>query len=286
MVRPLLELGREDIRDYASKHKLKFRQDRSNFSPAFLRNRIRHSLVPVLERDFQASLATTISRSMELLQTENNFVDQQAQEWLERKQPAFSRLHPALRRRCVLLQLRKLLIEPDFELIERLLERPGQWVSCGRHAQVRLTKPGTVERRDNTATQFRTETLHLSLTGETGSAVFGGIRFSWRITAIRGHGIQPSRGGREYFDVGAVGNSVLLRHWKPGDRFQPIGMKHAVKVQDLFMNQKVPAERRRTLVVAEASDGGIFWIEGLRIGERYKLSGSSACRLSWSYKTA
>jgi tRNA(Ile)-lysidine synthase len=88
-------------------------------------------------------------------------------------------------------------------------------------------------------------------------------------------------GGCEWFDADQVGPTVLLRHWSSGDRFQPIGMKGSVKLQDWFTNRKVPAARRRRLVVATTMDGEIFWIEGQRISERFKLDKATRRRLKW-----
>ncbi len=85
----------------------------------------------------------------------------------------------------------------------------------------------------------------------------------------------------EYFDADRVGGEIILRHWQPGDRFQPIGLPSAVKLQDLFVNAKIPAARRRELVLAATSAGAIFWVEDLRIGEQFKLTPQTRRRLVW-----
>ena len=73
------------------------------------------------------------------------------------------------------------------------------------------------------------------------------------------------------------------RHWRPGDRFQPIGMKTAVKLQDWFTNQKIPATRRRELWLAATATGAIFWVEGLRIGEAFRLTAQTRKVLKWCW---
>jgi tRNA(Ile)-lysidine synthase len=88
----------------------------------------------------------------------------------------------------------------------------------------------------------------------------------------------------EFFDADKVGSPVVLRHWQPGDRFQPIGMKHSVKLQDLFTNQKVPRAVRRALVVATTVGGEVVWVEGLRIAERFKLTAKTTRRLKWFWQ--
>ena len=96
---------------------------------------------------------------------------------------------------------------------------------------------------------------------------------------------RPRAGVRqESFDADKVGSPVRLRHWQPGDRFQPIGMACPVKLQDFFTNQKIPRDRRRQLMVAATAQGEVFWVEGMRISERFKLTQQTNRRLQWRWK--
>ena len=89
------------------------------------------------------------------------------------------------------------------------------------------------------------------------------------------------RPGTEFFDADKIGAKIILRHWQPGDRFQPIGLKSAVKLQDLFVNAKIPAARRRELVLATTGAGEIFWVESLRLGEKFKLTSRTRRQFVW-----
>jgi len=84
-------------------------------------------------------------------------------------------------------------------------------------------------------------------------------------------------------DADRVGGRIALRHWQPGDRFQPIGLPQSVKLQDWFTNQKIPSGRRRELVVATTERGDVFWIENQRIGEQFKLTPETKRRLIWRW---
>jgi len=64
---------------------------------------------------------------------------------------------------------------------------------------------------------------------------------------------------------------------------QPMGMKGPVKLQDLFVNRKIPRARRSHLVVAAADSGELFWVQGLRIAESFKLDNQTVRRLKWRY---
>ena len=90
--------------------------------------------------------------------------------------------------------------------------------------------------------------------------------------------------GTEWFDADRVGREVVLRQWRAGDRFQSIGMATSQKLQDLFTNLKVPRAERVRRVVATTASGEIWWVEGLRIGERFKLGVETRTHLRWSWR--
>src|SRR6185295_16596294 len=110
----------------------------------------------------------------------------------------------------------------------------------------------------------------VAFAGAAGEIEFDGARIAWRIgRAKRGDKIVR-RANREVFDADSVGTEVVIRHWEPGDRMQPIGMTSAVKLQDLLTNRKIPREERHKLMVATTRSGELFWVEKLRISERFK----------------
>jgi tRNA(Ile)-lysidine synthetase-like protein len=116
----------------------------------------------------------------------------------------------------------------------------------------------------------------------------GNLLLSWRITRPRIPARPRQRTGRvqgcEVFDADKVGSTIILRQWRPGDRFQPIGYSKATKLQDLFVNQHVPRELRHDLVIATTADGRLFWVEGQRMSESFKLDKSSLRGLKWSWQ--
>jgi hypothetical protein len=61
-------------------------------------------------------------------------------------------------------------------------------------------------------------------------------------------------------------------------------MASPVKLQDLFVNAKIPRAHRRRLLVATTAAGDIFWVEGLRIGERFKLEAKTRRTLRWMWQ--
>jgi tRNA(Ile)-lysidine synthase len=110
------------------------------------------------------------------------------------------------------------------------------------------------------------------------------VRIRWTRFAQAGPNLGKTRSGLEVFDANKVGPRTVLRHWRAGDRFQPIGLGAQVKLQDWFTNLKIGRPQRHRLVVAEAAGGEIFWVEGLRIAERFKLDKHTRRRLKWAWQ--
>jgi tRNA(Ile)-lysidine synthase len=124
------------------------------------------------------------------------------------------------------------------------------------------------------------------LRGAGGEQEFENVQFGWRIRA----GSLPRRtrveseAGLEQFDADQVGRRITLRHWTPGDRFQPIGLGGPTRLQDLFTNAKVPRAERHRRVVGVTEAGEVFWVEGLRIGDRFKLTKDTRRILVWRWR--
>jgi len=132
--------------------------------------------------------------------------------------------------------------------------------------------------------RFKIGSAAVDLNEKTGEVEFGGARLHWLIDLKRTSGRPQARAGCEYFDADRIGSRIRLRYWRPGDRFQPIGMAQPIKLQDFFTNQKVPRGRRRELIVATTATGEVFWVEGMRISERFKLTGETIRRLQWRWQ--
>lgn len=284
LARPLLGVRRREIKQYARENGIRFREDASNRLLDFRRNRIRHELLPLLEKHYQPALRRTVPRLMQILGAEADCVTAAARQWLARKKPAtrFARLPPAVQRRCLQLQLQRLKVSADFETVESLRRNAAQPVNIATGNSVVRNLEGKVELRIRRNVDFNPETMRVSLRRGRGTAEFSGVRFTWRVATVSARHPQ-SVSGRESFDADTVGGEIVLRHWRPGDRYQPIGMKTAVKLQDAFTNRKIPLARRRELVVATTKAGEIFWVEELRIAEGFKLAPHTRRQLNWGW---
>jgi tRNA(Ile)-lysidine synthase len=286
LVRPLLDLSKAELEQYARENKVRYREDATNLAPDFLRNRIRHELLPLLRRHYQPALDKTVLRLMKIAGAESDFSEDIARTWLRRKEGEFDIIPPAIQRQVLKLQLIELGVAADFDLIETLRQSADRGMSIFANLSVSRDKEGKVSLREHQAPEFNAHELKLEL-NKPGLAVFEGLKLKWRLMAQPKARVPFARttkkSGMEFFNAGKMGKEIILRHWRAGDRFQPIGLKAAVKLQDLFTNQKIPRERRHKLVVAETG-GRIFWVEGLRISENFKLTSQTKRQLVWQWR--
>ncbi|MGA9042350.1 MAG: tRNA lysidine(34) synthetase TilS, partial [Terriglobales bacterium] len=290
LIRPLLDLGKDGLRQFACANKIRFREDATNFSSDFLRNRIRNKLLPQLRKNYQPGLNKTVLRLMEITGAEADFVGSVASSLrlgLVRSQAgrcAFDGWPVAIQRRILQSQLAELGVPVDFDLVEQLRESAGKSVSVGSGVSVSRGADGALKLREQQSAEFNSNELELDLTGGARDVNFGGVKFSWSFSdGSRGRPLYEI--GREFFDAGKIGGEITLRHWRAGDRFQPIGFKSAAKLQDLFTNAKIPRARRRGLILAATAAGEIFWVEGLRIAEAFKLTPQTKRHLAWRWQS-
>lgn len=312
LVRPLLEFSKAEIAAFAREMRLRFRADASNASTEFDRNWVRLKLLPLLrerqpavgktilramqiagaEGEFSTQFAeawlkraeanTSSDAQMSSLgfqmgRTHVRSYENRGAGLVGGLPGGFSELPVAVQRQIVQLQLRGLGVEPDFQLVETLRRRANQPVSVGRGVEIVCDPEGRVCRTPDASAKFMSGRRVVEiLTPKSGSRqrslAFGKLRLTWKVVRRPRHFVPKREPGREVFDADQVGERFVLRHWRPGDRFQPIGLPSATKLQDWFTNRKVPLARRRAVVLAETERGEVFWVQGERIGETCKVT--------------
>jgi tRNA(Ile)-lysidine synthase len=315
LVRPLLGFSKDEILRFARENKIEFRHDATNFETDILRNRIRNELIPLLQKKYQPQIVKTVWRAMEIIGAETEFVSEVAEkigssrgdeartkignrksEIKNQLEPPhvgdFKRLPLAIQRKMLQQRLLKSGVAADFELVEQLRETPQKLFSVGSGLAVSRDENGEIRLlnlRESGEREFKRDELRLNLSGGAGRVEFGGRKFVWVMKKFDGwRGRSPRRKRQspkqiEFFDADKIGGEIVLRHWRAGDRFQPIGLQPAAKLQDLFVNAKIPAARRRELVLATTAAGEIFWVEGLRIGEHFKLTAQTRRQFVWRW---
>jgi tRNA(Ile)-lysidine synthase len=287
LARPWLAEPKAALQAWAARENIPFREDASNALPDIRRNRIRHELLPLLAGKYQPALGQVILRQMEIFAADAVFVNLAASKWLESKSPSkFEKLPVAVQRSCLQLQLAQKGVLVNFDLIEQIRAVAGRPVAISTGKSVLRDAAGRIQVGPARKPGFSRRQTRRQLTGRAGEFLFDNVRITWEIGPLAAGTVRAAKNGvnSEHFDADKVGHAIGLRHWRPGDRFQPIGMAGGVKLQDLFTNRKIPRAERRGLVVATTAAGDLFWVEGLRLAERFKLDKNTVRGLKWCWE--
>jgi tRNA(Ile)-lysidine synthase len=283
-MRPLLEVSREETEAYCSAYALKPRSDFSNYSAAYLRNRFRYELIPLLQ-SYNPNIGAALLRTARAAADELSFFEErvsQVWEGVVTEQPngllldieGLRSLHPALKRhllRRVLGQILGDLTDIQSVHIEKMME------ALSKPAGKRFALPRglffyvgyntclVTKGAFNTCPFPTLEGEHrLNVPGDT--ALPG-----WRVRASVTHRREPAEGFVACLDLDEAGSDLVVRRRKAGDRFQPLGMGESKKLQDFMVDAKIPRSwRDRVPLVCSAE--GILWVVGWRIAERAKVT--------------
>ncbi|MCX7983044.1 MAG: tRNA lysidine(34) synthetase TilS [Syntrophales bacterium] len=287
-IRPQLSISPREIAAYVARERIKYCVDRSNFDERFLRNRIRHRLIPLLMKEFNPRIVETLAQMAEILREEEHFIARETMTVLKQwgvegrndiktiSLASLKELPPALRKRVIkeLLEAMK----PDKKAISfRHIEAVEKIVFSKPPGQVLFVPGGRVVKEyENLKFDYRKEeketegfSYPLSVPGEvriggTGQLVKASI---CNRKEIQGVMMLPNV---LYADIKRIKPPLKVRSWQPGDRIVPLGLKGSRKVQDIMGEMKVPRAKRKLIPIIE-DDGGILWIGGLKVADRCHL---------------
>ncbi len=286
VIRPLLGATREEVLNYLEAHGIVYRSDSSNEKPLYRRNRIRKELLPLL-RAFNPRIVEGLARDAEIFYAEDALLEELTDaQWkvVVKEQTArrvvfdyerMASLPLAIQRRLVrrgLSLLHGRATGVTFHHVSKVLEQvvegeQGARLDLPDRIHVKREGAGLAIMRLD-APKSREEMLW---TAGLPLPVPGSVRIETagrRIVAATG---TSAKKGRAHFvaDAARLGGPLIVRNWRHGDWFCPMGMAgHRKKLQDFFVDCKVPRNDRDAvpLVVAPA---GIVWVVGYRGDERF-----------------
>jgi tRNA(Ile)-lysidine synthase len=274
LVRPLLEVSREETREYLRRGGIAWREDSTNRDLTLTRNRLRHQLLPELAREWNPAIEESLARLATLAQEEERYWDGQ--------------IHaPAVTGGAVVLKVEELVAAPvalarrllrsaigqikgdlrqvDFEHVERALH-----LAMSPRGEGTVTLPGVVVERSfgwlrvghaNTVADYR---IPLPVPGQIilpGTAVLLDVKLAenndWSPKEVAPAGSRYNV-NRSCLDWERLPAPLELRNWRPGDQYQPVGAAARVKLKTLFQRRRIPRWSRRGWPVVVAGEE-IVW---------------------------
>ena len=248
LIRPMLSVTREDVLAFLDSYYIPYRTDSSNETDAFLRNRLRHHVMPLLKKE-NPSLATNLSAMALRLRQDEQLLEQAVTVTDDVEQ--LRKMHPAVRTRALTSFLEANGVkEPSCEhlaLVESLVFSDNPSAAGDFPNGVRIIRAyGVLRRCDRKQTGF---CLELSCPG---SVTVEGVQIFCESTA-------QAHFQKDCFTVAPKGK-ILVRSRQPGDTMRLQG--GTKKLKELFIDRKIPAhERDRIAVVAD--DLGVLGVYGI-----------------------
>ena len=288
IIRPLIEVTKPEIEMYLRETGLRYAIDSSNLNAGFLRNRVRLELIPLL-RKYQPRLIERLGETASLLREESEFLDSLSSEWIGKEGSSlpegilvpldrFLELPPALRKRVIRAILGR--VKGNIRRIGATHIHSVEELAQSGRPQALLNLPdGLCVRRSYGSLSFlsrETKRVDFSYSLDEPGTLFipeigKSLSLALRKEGERMDDVSPWTAS---LDADKVRFPLVVRSFRPGDRFVPLGMKGHKKLKDFFVDLKVPNETRHTTPILIQGDM-ILWVAGYRIDERFKVTPST-----------
>ena len=293
LVRPMLDIRRDEIETYISEHALPYRTDQTNFDPAYLRCKVRAQLIPEIEKEYSPRFIEQLCRLAENTARDNAYLTERTEEalssslisrnedFLALDRRKFRSQSPAIQSRIVRETLSG--FSKDDGTISALSvseaaaflnsEESYKVLDRGDGVEIRLRGDEAFIGLSESIPEWR---FYPQLPGKIETCELGKAKFDvWEIAFQmfscheRQKLLEAVRNDpyTAMLDADKLTSAPFYRRVIPGERFVPFGMKGSQKLSDFFVNQKIPREKRANFALL-ADTEGVLWVPGYRIARR------------------
>ncbi len=309
VIRPLLNIPKQNLLTYLSRNALSYSLDSSNQDTHFLRNRIRRKLIPVLQQDYNPAIKETLLQLTDILFHDDDFITRQVQhsfagcceihnqpgeqEKIVVRSQSFKHLHPALQRRVIEQCCNKKGLRPTYYHITSLCTlactgKTGTEIHLGKNLLAVKTAE-TLDFFHSTLGNHRgsvpaTITEDIVITEPVTDFIAGktGYVLSLEKRSTRPENIQPDQ---LILAADKVEFPLHIRSHKKGETFRPAGMKGRKKVAAFFRDSKIPRYSRKNFPVL-VQDNTIIAVLGQRIASEVQPHATTADFLIITWRLA
>ncbi|MCV9926227.1 tRNA lysidine(34) synthetase TilS [Flavobacterium sp. LS1R49] len=272
LIRPLLPFSREEIKQYAQDNAIEWREDSSNASNKYLRNKIRHDLVPVL-KEINPNFLAAFQKTQEFLQEAQIMVEdasimvyqQVAKEIGDEIHFDLNQLKRLTNYKSYLYQWLK---EYEFsawdDIYELVESQSGKQIFSSEY---RLIKD-RITLILSPIPEVQQEEFYIEINDQE-------VNFPLKMAICKVTDISIPSNKAIFVDADKIKFPLLLRKWNEGDVFLPFGMNgKSKKVSKLFKDEKLSLiDKENTWILC--SDNQIVWVVGIRQDERFKIENTT-----------
>ena len=306
-IRPLINIKRKEIEKYCLENDLQPRMDKSNLENIYNRNKVRLELIPYIQENFNKDIISTINRLSSTINRDNQYLEDIANKKYKDlckmdddkiiiNEKAFSESE-AIITRIIRIALTKLLgnlynfekshiydvINIQAKSTSKMVNLPNQVVAINNYKDIHLFI------KENCKNIYPSSEYMLKVNNINKTQVYNlsigekliNIKVKDYNLKIQGKLIDrieymefKNKSFTECFDYDKICGDIIIRHRREGDRFTPLGMSGSKKLKCLFIDLKIPMDKRDNIpLICFGND--IAWVVGYRISEKYKISKQS-----------
>ncbi len=274
IVRPLLFAFRKEIEEFCSQNNLHYRTDSTNHSDKYLRNRIRHELMPIISKinpEFKFNMQDNFLRLADAEKLFNTYIEKFSEENLvQQNDGSFTISIEVLKNspapKTLLFELLKnfgFSSKTSHEIFENFDGESGGMYFSDNYRLIKDRINLIINKADEK------EDIKVYIDKDF-SDIEIPVKLNFSIHPIEGFQISPDRNTAS-LDFDKLVFPLMIRKWQKGDFFQPIGMNGFKKISDFFVDIKLSiAEKENAWMLT--SGGEIIWIIGMRPDDRFKIT--------------
>ena len=296
IIRPILCLSRQEVEEYIQLKSLKPRIDKTNFEKIYNRNKIRLDILPYMKENFNEDIIQTLNRMSLLLQKDNEFLEALALNLYKKycieyndyfiiKEDIFKQEEAIINRVLRRAVRRYSKSNYDFEMkhINEILflaqKNSGKVVDLpnGIYAENIYGDIYIKNKKNKFNTNNKKEEVLFPKNNINNKIVKFDefvIEFSVIYDYQRDEISLNQESLIQYFDFDKINDNILIRKRNDGDKIIPLGMSGTKKLKDIFIDMKIPKEKRESIPIL-CFDQKIAWIIGIRTSEEYKVTNQS-----------
>lgn len=273
IIRPLLSATRNEITQYADDNDLAYREDSSNVQIKYKRNKIRHQIIPEFEElnpDFIDSFSQTINQIEEAYEIFKNMVKKKKEQTVteigDKTLIDIYKLRNLSNKTTYLYEFLRPYHFPSQiipDIIESLEGISGKQFLSSTH---RLIK----DRNHLIITPQKKDTTEKYYIDKETKELTQPIRLFFRKFSLKPNLKIPHSPDIAWIDASGLDYPLILRKWKAGDYFYPLGMKDPKKLSDFFIDEKLSLIEKENSWILTSGDK-IVWVIGKRIDDRFRV---------------
>lgn len=289
VIRPILCLNRREIEIYCEENKLNPRIDASNYERVYSRNKVRLDILPYMKENFNKDIIDTLNRMALILQKDNEFIEEYSKRCyniyckncsnkLEVSKKLFENEMESIITRVIIMAFKEISkcyqnfeMKHIYEIVNLSRKGTGKMVNLTNNIICENLYGDIIFRIDNNNEKNRYSEIVLDKNNIFNKIIFDNYIVSFEVISNKNKVEFSKNNLIKLFDYDNIEKEIIIRHRKDGDRITPLGMNGSKKLKDIFINLKVPREKRDNIPIL-CFDDKISWIVGYKTSQESRIT--------------